>query len=70
MTNRDRFDAGAPHAPAAAEEWGRLISDAVDDLAASGTNVPEPTGAAEGDLFIMRITASGYEWVQVTEDEV
>ena len=30
MTNRDRFDAGVPHAPETARLWGEGISDDVD----------------------------------------
>ena len=33
-----------------------------DDIA------PLPTGGATGDLFIVRQTASGFEYVEITED--
>jgi hypothetical protein len=65
MTNRANFDAGDPHAPEGFKTWGEAISDEVD----SGTTVPEPDSPTEDDLFILRATGSGFEWVEITEDE-
>lgn len=62
---RDLWDLLAPTGPSRVTNWGEAISDAVD----AGTEVPEPEGASEGDLFIMRVTASGFEWVEVVEDD-
>ena len=75
MTNRSRFDAGAPHAPAAAEEWGRLISDAVDDLAASGTNghAPDPALEDDGQTLITQtgdyLFLPGVTWLEEGADD-
>jgi len=48
------------------------VTDLESDLAAkleAGDVAPLPTGGATGDLFIVRQTASGFEYVTVTEDE-
>ena len=66
MTNRDRFDAGVPHAPETARLWGEGISDDVDThLTAadphSGAYVadndvrvpPTPVGQDDGRILVV-----------------
>lgn len=38
MSIRSQFDAGGPHAPLSAKEWGEAVSDAVD-VSVSSTDV-------------------------------
>lgn len=43
-TNRARYDAGAPHAPATADAWAGAISDEVDILTAGDSGSYAPPG--------------------------
>ena len=47
MTNRDRFDAGVPHAPETARLWGEAISDDVDAHETGKAASPHLLGGAD-----------------------
>ena len=68
-------DAAQAHAVQRANHTGTqaqsTVTDLESDLAAkleADDIAPLPTGGATGDLFIVRQTASGFEYVEITED--